>query len=103
MKSDLSDPVVAGEDLTYQLDVTNHGPAIARDVVVDDVLPAGTSFVSATGGGTESAGMVSWNLGDVAAGTIDPLRDGPRERRTIRRPLEHGFGEHELGRPGSGQ
>ena len=43
VKSDLSDPVIAGEDLTYQLDVTNHGPAIARDVVVDDVVPAGTT------------------------------------------------------------
>ena len=38
---------------------------------VSDPLPAGTSFVSATGGGTFSNGTVTWNLGTIAAGSAD--------------------------------
>ncbi|MEO8477005.1 MAG: hypothetical protein ABI572_08140, partial [Actinomycetota bacterium] len=70
VKSDLSDPVVAGTDLTYQLDISNLGPATARNVVVTDVVPPGTNFVSASGGGTESSGTVTWNLGDLSVGTV---------------------------------
>ena len=40
--------VIAGETLTYQLVVTNDGPAGATDVKVVDSLPVGTSFVTAT-------------------------------------------------------
>ena len=67
-KSDSADPVVAGEDLTYTLVVANAGPSDATNVVVSDPLPAGTSFVSADGGGLESAGTVTWNLGALADG-----------------------------------
>src|SRR5205085_407482 len=67
-KTDSADPVTAGTDLTYTLTVDNAGPSDAANVVVSDPIPAGTSFVSATGGGTESAGTVTWNLGSVASG-----------------------------------
>lgn len=40
-------PVVAGENLTYLLTVTNEGPSAAPNVVVKDVLPAEVSLVSA--------------------------------------------------------
>ncbi|HYG73085.1 MAG TPA: hypothetical protein VEC15_12485 [Actinomycetota bacterium] len=67
-KSGSVDPVIAGEDLTYTLNVTNAGPSTARDVTISDPLPAGTSFVSASDGGTNIAGTVSWAIGDLSAG-----------------------------------
>ena len=67
-KSDSADPVLAGEDLTYTLVVTNDGPSDTTGVVVTDPVPAGTSFVSADNGGTEAAGVVTWNLGALADG-----------------------------------
>ncbi len=36
-----------GEQITYQLSVSNAGPGLATGVVVQDLLPAGTQFVSA--------------------------------------------------------
>ena len=72
-KSDDADPVIAGTDLTYTLVVTNDGPSDATNVVVTDPLPAGTSFVSADGGGSESAGTVTWNLGALADGATATL------------------------------
>ena len=68
-KTDGPDPVVAGNQITYTLAVTNAGPSTATGVTVTDAIPAGTSFVSATGGGTESGGTVTWNLGSLASGS----------------------------------
>ena len=66
-------PVTAGDNLTYTLEATNHGPSVASSVTVSDPLPAGTTFVSATptaGTCSESAGTVSCSLGNMAvAGT----------------------------------
>ncbi len=47
-KSDSPDPVVAGTNLTYVLQVSNLGPSAAANVVATDSLPAQVSFVSAT-------------------------------------------------------
>ncbi|MEM1093847.1 MAG: T9SS type A sorting domain-containing protein [Bacteroidota bacterium] len=47
-KQDDVDPVFAGQNVTYTLDVSNDGPEDAADVLVSDVLPLGTTFVSAT-------------------------------------------------------
>ncbi|HEY3215102.1 MAG TPA: OmpA family protein [Candidatus Eisenbacteria bacterium] len=44
----------------YTLAVTNHGPSSAATVVVRDTLPAGVTFVSASNGGTQSGGVVTW-------------------------------------------
>ena len=58
--------MTAGDNLTYTLEATNHGPSVASDVTVSDTLPAGTTFVSETtsaGTCTESAGKVSCSLG----------------------------------------
>ena len=44
-KSTSSTPV-AGGDITYTITLRNAGPSDAQDVVLTDVLPAGTSFVS---------------------------------------------------------
>ena len=48
-KTDLVDPAYAGGEILYQIVVTNTGPSDARNVVITDTLPAGTSFVGAVG------------------------------------------------------
>src|SRR5438270_886072 len=51
-KTDSPDPVAAGSNVTYTILITNNGPATAQNVVLNDVLPTGPTFVSAqfTGG-----------------------------------------------------
>jgi uncharacterized repeat protein (TIGR01451 family) len=67
-KSDSPDPVIAGTQLTYTLEVENDGPDIALDVVVTDTLPAGVSFVSGTAGCSAVAQVVTCSLGDLDDG-----------------------------------
>ncbi|RMG92257.1 MAG: DUF11 domain-containing protein [Chloroflexi bacterium] len=50
-KSDSPDPVIAGNNLTWTLRVTNSGPGQAQNVRVTDTIPAGLRFQSASGGG----------------------------------------------------
>ena len=53
--------VNAANNITYTITVTNQGPSTATSLVVTDALPAGVTFVSATGGGTtNSLGAVFW-------------------------------------------
>ena len=54
VKSDLPDPVNAGEPLTYTLTVMNHGPQPARGIRIVDTLPAEASYVSDTGNCVEA-------------------------------------------------
>jgi uncharacterized repeat protein (TIGR01451 family) len=58
-KVDTPDPVVAGEKLTYDIIVRNNGPTDARGVYLKDVVPAGTSLISATATGLLAAGCDS--------------------------------------------
>lgn len=55
-------------NFTFTLSYTNAGPGPVFSAVLTDVLPTGTTFVSATGGGTNAAGTVSWPLGALASG-----------------------------------
>ena len=99
-KTDSADPVLAGEDLTYTLVVTNDGPSDATNVVVTDPLPAGTSFVSADNGGLEAAGTVTWNLGTPGRRSLrDPARHRARRRGPHRRPHQHRERPRRSGRP----
>ncbi|MFN2385206.1 MAG: hypothetical protein ABR576_02795, partial [Thermoanaerobaculia bacterium] len=52
----------------YTLEYTNYGPAASQNAKIVDTLPQGVQFVSASGGGTFSAGKVTWNLGSVNVG-----------------------------------
>ncbi|MCI0437240.1 MAG: Ig-like domain-containing protein [Gemmatimonadetes bacterium] len=45
----------SGTNITYTLSWVNNGPGPAIDVVLLDTLPAGVTFVSATGGPTQNA------------------------------------------------
>jgi uncharacterized repeat protein (TIGR01451 family) len=64
-KTDSVDPVTTGADFSYTLSVANAGPSDASSVSVSDQLPAGTSFVSASGTG--------WTCGNVS-GTVTCTR-----------------------------
>jgi len=67
LKSDSPDPVAAGTDLTYSLEVSNNGPNPARAVVVEDELPVGVSYVNSTGSCTVATGVVNCELGELLA------------------------------------
>jgi uncharacterized repeat protein (TIGR01451 family) len=60
---------VGGETLAYTIDVTNLGPSTAGDVVLTDVLPVGTAFVSASEACVDGDGVVTCDLGDLAPGS----------------------------------
>jgi uncharacterized repeat protein (TIGR01451 family) len=45
-KSDTPDPVASTQNVTYTVVVTNNGPGTAVNTVMNDPLPAGTTFVS---------------------------------------------------------
>jgi uncharacterized repeat protein (TIGR01451 family) len=57
-----------GDTVTYTLKASNAGPAAAQDVVIDDVIPAGTTFVSADSPCAFAAGKVTCAVGTIAAG-----------------------------------
>lgn len=61
----------------YQLTVTNAGTAPLAGVVIDDQLPARSSFLGASDGGRLVGGGVQWPLGRLGAG----------ERRTVQLTL----------------
>lgn len=65
-KMDFPDPVIAGEQLTYEVSITNNGPSTARDVSLTEELPAEVSFVDASisNGGT-------WEVLEVPPLTVE--------------------------------
>lgn len=56
-----------GDTITFTIEVDNFGPDAATQVVVNDILPAGLTFVSASPSTGTYAGGV-WTVGAVAAG-----------------------------------
>ena len=67
-KADTIDPILAGENITYTVTVSNSGPDSAQNVVVTDNLPGSVSYVSATpaqGSCGHAAGVVTCNLGII--------------------------------------
>lgn len=63
------DPVVPNGVLSYTLRFGNHSSATpTADTTLSMPIPAGTTFVSASGGGTVVNGAVEWSLGGLNAG-----------------------------------
>ncbi|KPJ78043.1 MAG: hypothetical protein AMJ54_05640 [Deltaproteobacteria bacterium SG8_13] len=62
-----------GDTVTYTLTYGNTGAGDATDLVITDTIPANVTLVagSITGGGSESSGVITWNLGPLAAGEIN--------------------------------
>lgn len=63
------DSFYAGRAITWTITVSSSGDVEARDVVLEDAVPAGTTFVSASDGGQLIGGNVSWNLGTMPTGS----------------------------------
>lgn len=55
--------VAPGENLTYTLNWSVTGDEPAVDIVVTDTVPTNTTFVSADNSGSESGGIITWDLG----------------------------------------
>jgi uncharacterized repeat protein (TIGR01451 family) len=70
-------PVPPGAPVSYTLEVSNTGPDDAASVSVEDTLPSGSNFQSASGAGwscSEAGGTVNCDLSSVASGaTADPI------------------------------
>jgi uncharacterized repeat protein (TIGR01451 family) len=58
----------SGGTLTYTLAYGNRSIDSVTGTALSLPLPAGATFVSATGGGSAAAGTVTWNLGTLLAG-----------------------------------
>ncbi|MBM4463569.1 MAG: DUF11 domain-containing protein [Chloroflexi bacterium] len=77
-KSGIPDPVVPGAVMQYTLTVTNNGPSDATNVVVTDTLPAAaistiTLGAPSQGSASELGGVVTWNVGNLSAGSSAQL------------------------------
>ena len=71
-KSDLADPVIAGETVTYTLLMTNLGPSTETNAVLSDPLPAGMTFVSVADPGicAVASNVVTCTVGTMAPGEV---------------------------------
>jgi len=61
--------VHAGDELLYDITVTNHGPEDAFNVTVVDTLPTAVTYINDTSSCVEApAGTLTCDLGDIASG-----------------------------------
>ena len=67
-KSNTVTGVAPGDSLIYTLTVTNDGPLAATGIVLEDLVPENTTFIAASDGGSEAAGVVTWPAFDLADG-----------------------------------
>jgi len=71
------DVVVPGDVLTYTLTVTHSHPvSTTHHVILTDTVPAGTTFVSATGSYTVTGNQVTWNVGTLGPGASTSVMMG---------------------------
>jgi uncharacterized repeat protein (TIGR01451 family) len=69
--STLQPVVTVGSNLTYNITVTNLGPDNANGIVMNQTLPSGVTFISATssqGTTSHSGNLVTCNLGNLNVG-----------------------------------
>jgi uncharacterized repeat protein (TIGR01451 family)/uncharacterized delta-60 repeat protein len=65
------DPVIAGNNVTYNLSLINYGPGTATGILVSDAFPPGVALVSSTpsqGTVTNSPGQIAWTVNSLANG-----------------------------------
>lgn len=70
-KSDSSDPVIAGDTVTYTLTIDNNGPDAASNVVITDTLPTGLTLA----GISSSTGTTCEELSGVITCTAPLIND----------------------------
>ncbi|WP_448592059.1 hypothetical protein [Thermoflexus hugenholtzii] len=68
-KSASSDTVLAGNELTYTVRITNNGPLPAQNVRVTDTLPGGVTWITSTPSQGECA-TLTCNLGTLNPGGV---------------------------------
>jgi len=76
LMTDSADPVNPGDNITYTVEVSNLGPNPASDGVVKTTLPAGATFISATGSGWSCGEVdlvISCTMGSLAVGAAAPI------------------------------
>ncbi|TDO19618.1 DUF7507 domain-containing protein [Pedobacter duraquae] len=56
--------IAAGSELTYTIELTNNGSATVNGVTISDVIPTGTTYVSASAsnGGTLTGNTLNWTV-----------------------------------------
>ncbi|MGC5223377.1 DUF7507 domain-containing protein [Micromonospora sp. DT81.3] len=82
----VSDPIVfVGDEVTFLVDVWNYGPDASGEVLVDDVLPAGLTVLSATPSvGTYDASTGVWTIPDLPPVNLPgPGRSEPPPQATL--------------------
>ncbi len=60
--------VTQGDPISYALVVVNHGPDTATNIMVEDALPGGVTFGSASSGCSENSAIVTCTAGTLANG-----------------------------------
>lgn len=82
-QSDVPDPVIAGSDLLYILEIGNSGPSSATSLVLTDTLPPGSSLLF-----VESDVWLCSEAGGVLSCTANELQpfETPQVRVTLRPP-----------------
>ena len=75
-KTDSTDPVVAGDPLSYTLTVTNNSAGPSVGVSLTDILPPEVAYLDSSPAGVcvNAVGIVTCNLGTVDAGTSVTVR-----------------------------
>ncbi|MBC7835838.1 MAG: DUF11 domain-containing protein, partial [Phycisphaerales bacterium] len=57
-----------GLGIDFKITVRNDGDAVANDVVVEDIMPAGSRFMTADMNGRNAGNRTSWNVGTLNPG-----------------------------------
>lgn len=57
-----------GRNFTHNVTVSNTGDGTSADSMIKMSLPSGVKFVDASGGGSHSGGVVTWDAGDLRPG-----------------------------------
>jgi len=74
-KTDVIDPVDAGDEIAYQIQYSNSGNENASNVVITDYVPVNTTFnrTAGTPAGVHANGVVTWSIGTLNAGGSDEV------------------------------
>ncbi|MBI5329483.1 MAG: DUF11 domain-containing protein [Betaproteobacteria bacterium] len=63
-----ADSIILGREVSYDITVTNTGNAVARNLVLEDVVTGGSASAISDGGKADANGRITWNLPELAAG-----------------------------------
>ncbi|ARN55982.1 DUF11 domain-containing protein [Sedimentisphaera salicampi] len=68
VSSECAEKIFLGRNIDYHFTIENTGDGAAKNLVVTDLVPQGTEFLSASNGGTFQDGQVVWNIAQLDAG-----------------------------------